>query len=127
MSSSQARHRKGLWDRCGGPVRWGRPRGAVDSTLELLSQPTGVADPDVDAGNFGGSALQKLNDDDTDSGRFEVFERAGGVTTLLTRPLGVADPDTGAAFFVGASDGGNRIFLKTGQRMTADDNDTNRQ
>jgi Ca2+-binding RTX toxin-like protein len=102
----------------------------------LITQPSGVADPDTGFASFSGSSAdghrvffetpQKMTPDDSDTNRDDVYERSGGVTTLVTRPLGVADPDTDNAFFTGSSDGGNRVFFETTQKMTADDTDTNR-
>jgi hypothetical protein len=116
----------------GGP---GAARG-VDGTLELASQPSGVADPDTaDAFFVGASAdgsrvfietAQKLTAEDTDTGRYDVYERAGGVTTLVSQPTGIADLDTDDVQFKGASADGSRIFLRTTQKLTADDTDTGR-
>ena len=96
--------------------------GAVDGTLELVSQPSGVADPDAgdDVRFYGASAdggrvffvtRQKLTADDSDTGRDDVYERAGGVTTLVSQPSGVADPDTDDAVFSGVSADGGRVFF----------------
>ena len=64
---------------------------------------------------------------DLDSGRTDVYERSGGVTTLASAPLGVPDPDTGLADFQGLSEQGSRVFFNTVQRLTGDDNDSGRQ
>jgi hypothetical protein len=108
--------------------------GAVDGTLELVSQPTGVADPDTDDALFGDASAdgsrvffttdERLTADDTDTGREDVYERAGGVTTLVSQPTGVADPDTDSAFFHDASADGSRVFFTTRQKLTADDTDS---
>jgi hypothetical protein len=108
--------------------------GAVDGTLELVSQPTGVADPDTNYAYFEGASAdggrvffattQKLTADDTDTGREDVYERAGGVTTLVSQPTGVADPDTADAFFHGVSADGSRVIFSTTEKLTADDTDT---
>jgi hypothetical protein len=81
----------------------GAARG-VDGTLELASQPSGIADPDTADAFFAGvsadgsrvfiETAQKLTAEDTDTGRYDVYERAGGVATLVSQPTGVADPDT---------------------------------
>jgi Ca2+-binding RTX toxin-like protein len=102
----------------------------------LVTQPTGVPDPNSADASFGaistdGSRVifatdQKLTADDTDAGRTDVYERAGGVTTLVSKPAGVADPDTAGAFLFGASAEGNRVIFETAQRMTANDNDSGR-
>ena len=102
----------------------------------LVSGPSGVADPDTAGAGFGGASddggrvffetFQKLTADDSDSGRLDVYERAGGVTTLVSRPSGVADPDTGDVFFDGASADGGRVFFITVQKLTADDSDSGR-
>ena len=123
--------------------------GDTDSDLEdvyeraggvttLVSQPaTGVADPDPDRVEFMGTSAdgsrvfftttEKLTADDTDTDRTDVYERAGGMTTLVSQPTtNVTDPDTGDPVFRGASAGGNRVFFETAQPMTADDNDSAR-
>src|SRR5438093_460461 len=110
--------------------------GALNRTTTLVSKPTGVADPDTDNVFFQGvsqdgsrvffNTTQKLTADDTDSGRTDVYERAGGVTTPVSQPTGVADPDTDNALFDAASQDGSRIFFETTQKLTADDTDTNR-
>jgi hypothetical protein len=102
----------------------------------LVSQPTGVADPDAASVEFRGASAdgsrvffdtpQKLTADDVDTARSDVYERAGGVTTLVSQPTGVADPDKDSAFFEGASSGGGRVFFTTTQKLTADDTDTAR-
>jgi hypothetical protein len=102
----------------------------------LVTQPTGVADPDTGSVDFRGASAdgsrvffdtgQRLTADDVDTARSDVYERAGGVTTLVSQPTGFADPDTGSAFFVGASRGGGRVFFTTTQKLTADDTDTAR-
>ena len=110
--------------------------GAVDGTLELVSQPSGVADPDTNDAFFRGASAaggrvffettQKLTADDSDAGRQDVYERAGGVTTLVSQPSGVADPDADDAVFLGASADGGRVFFGTTQKLTADDTDAGR-
>ena len=103
----------------------------------LVSQPAaGVADPDTDDASFQGASadgshvffetLERLTADDTDCCFLDVYERAGGVTTLVSQPTGVDDPDTDNAFFRGASADGSHVFLWTTQKLTADDADTNR-
>jgi hypothetical protein len=102
----------------------------------LVTKPTGVPDPDSADATFraistDGSRVffetdQKLTGDDTDAGRTDVYERAGGVTTLVSKPVGAADPDTAGAYLFGASAGGNRVIFETTQRMTANDNDSGR-
>lgn len=100
----------------------------------LLSGPTGIADPDSDDALFVGASAdgtrvffqttQRLTADDNDTGRQDVYERSGGVTTLVSGPTGVADPDTAQADFSGASKDGSRVFFRTTQKLTADDLDT---
>ena len=100
----------------------------------LVSQPSGVADPDTEDAEFGGASAdggrvffntpQKLTADDTDTDRHDVYERAGGVTTLVSQPSGIADDDTDGASFDGASADGGRVFFGTSQKLTADDSDS---
>ena len=102
----------------------------------LVTKPTGVPDPDSAEANFGAISAdgsraffqtdQKLTADDTDAGRTDVYERAGGVTTLVSKPVGVADPDTAGVYLFGASAAGNRVIFETIQRMTPNDNDSGR-
>ena len=103
----------------------------------LISKPTGVSDPDtanvsaVNGASADGTRVffqttQKLTADDDDTGRQDLYERSGGVTTLVSKPTGVADPDTGAAGFWRASDDGTRVFFTTAQKMVTTDLDTNR-
>jgi hypothetical protein len=105
-------------------------------TTKLVSQPTGVADPDTADATFGGISqdgshaffvtTQKLTADDQDTNRFDVYERSGGTTKLVSKPTGVTDPDTDVAFFSGASQDGSRVFFSSTQKLTPEDNDTNR-
>jgi WD40-like Beta Propeller Repeat len=105
-------------------------------TTTLASAPTGVADPntagvEIRAASADGSRLvftttQQLTPDDTDSGRMDVYERAGRTTTLLSQPTGVADHDTADVEFAGLSRDGSHVFMRTAQRLAADDADTNR-
>lgn len=108
----------------------------VGGTLELASQPSGIADPDTGDAFFGGvsadgsrvfvETAQKLTPDDTDTGRYDVYERAGGGTTLVSQPTDVTDPNTDDVNLVGKSADGSRVFLRTRQKLTADDADTGR-
>src|SRR4051794_35886109 len=110
---------------------------AVNRTTTLLSKPTGVVDPNTAPSSFDEISLdgtrvffhsmQKLTADDTDSGRFDVYERFGGRTTLVSKPTGVADPDTDDVFENAISADGDRVFIVTTQKMTADDLDSGRQ
>ena len=64
----------------------------------LLSAPTGLSDPNTanaipGAASADGSRVffettEKLTADDQDTARQDVYERAGGVTTLISKPLG---------------------------------------
>jgi len=112
------------------------PASATDGTLELISEPTGVSDPDNGGASYAGasgngarvyfSTTQKLTADDTDTNRADIYERAGGVTRLVSKATGVPDPDTGSATFAAVSADGTRVFFITNERLTADDNDANR-
>ena len=104
----------------------------------LISKPTGVPDPDTadvltqvvsaDGSRVLFTTSQKLTTDDLDTGRTDIYERAGGVTTLISKPTGVSDPDTANVSFVsGASTDGSRVFFPTTQKLTADDDDASRQ
>jgi hypothetical protein len=105
-------------------------------TTKLVSKPTGAPDPNVLSAGFGGASqdgsrvfiqtAQKLTANDQDGNEEDVYERSGGVTTLVSKSAGVADPNTDAVFFAGNSLDGRRVFFFTTQKLTADDNDTNR-
>ena len=105
----------------------------IARTTNLVSEPTGVVDPSSgDAGFAGASAdgsrvffvtSQKLTADDGDTNRLDVYERAGGVTTLLSKPTGVVDPATDGADFAGASADGSRVFFSSSEKLTTDDHD----
>ena len=59
---------------------------------------------------------------DTDNG-IDVYERAGGTTTILS--IGSAGGNNGsAAQFAGASQDGTSVFLETAEKLVAADNDT---
>jgi len=112
------------------------PASATDGTLELISEPTGVSDPDSGSVSYAGASengaraffttTQKLTADDTDANRTDIYERSGGVTRLASKATGVPDPDTGDATFAAVSRDGARVVFITRERLTADDNDTNR-
>jgi hypothetical protein len=105
-------------------------------TTTLVSQPTGVADPDTADVNFGGSTqdgshaffttTQKMTADDNDTSRIDLYERSSGATTLVSRPTGVADPDSGDVSFPRISADASHVFFFTTQKLTFDDGDTNR-
>src|SRR4051794_41840123 len=48
-------------------------------------------------------------------------------TTLVSKPTGVAGTTTADAFFRRTSQDGSRVFFETTQKLTPDDQDTNRQ
>ena len=106
-------------------------------TTTLVSDSTGLTDPDTHDILFEGasadgsrvflSTSQKLTTDDLDTNRQDVYERAGGTTTLVSAPAtGFSDPNTNGVDFAGASADGSRVFLETSQALTAGDIDTAR-
>ncbi len=111
--------------------------GALTRNTSLVSLPTGVPDPNTDGTEFSdvssdGTRVifetpQKLTADDLDTNQRDVYQRAGGITTLLSKPTGVADPPTGEVGFVGASADGTRVFFVSDRQLTPDDDDTNRE
>ncbi len=107
-------------------------------TTRLVSKPAaGVPDPGTGTVFFGGNSpdgsrvffttTDKMTADDLDTNRRDTFERTAGTTTLAVKPSGVPDPDTGDVNVVGQAANGTRLFFQTIQRMTPDDNDTDRQ
>ena len=106
-----------------GSRRWSRSRAASPTPTPSDVEFGGAS---ADGGRVFFETRQKLTADDTDTGRIDVYERAGGVTTLVSQPSGVADPDTGHVFFSGASADGGRVFFAHTQKLTADDSDTGR-
>jgi hypothetical protein len=108
---------------------------------KLLSKSliTGQGDHDAD---FGAASLdgthvffttrQRLTTTDRDpAGKAlaDVYERAGGTTTLASRSFGGVREPAASAFdsvFAGASASGNRVFFTTNQKLTPDDFDSNR-
>jgi hypothetical protein len=68
------------------------------------------------------ATLEQLVGADSDSA-LDIYERAGGVTTLVsTGQLNGNDPlDAG---FLAASTDGTRVFFETQERLTSDDHDT---
>ena len=104
------------------------------STTTFISQPSAVTDPAASM-QFADTSrdglrvffitIGKLTADDTDSTRQDIYQRAGGATTLLSKPTGVADPDTATVGFGAASMDGTRVFFETAQEMTLDDTDAN--
>jgi hypothetical protein len=104
-------------------------------TTTLLSKPNGVTDPGAPVAFVGASkscsrvffiTAGKMTGDDLDSGLADVYESAGGTTTLVSKPTAIADPNSGDAFFQGASADGTHVFFDTTQQLTADDTDTAR-
>jgi hypothetical protein len=114
-----------------GRLDWYERSGA---TTTLLSQPTGVPDLDISGtivlkgASADGSRVffdtdLRLTADDDDGGGFDIYERAGGVTTLISKPTGLPDPPLGSYTFAGASADGSRVFLQTALQLTPDDTD----
>jgi hypothetical protein len=68
-----------------------------------------------------------LTDQDTDTNRIDLYERAGGVTTLVSPANGVGEPNVDIVSFSGASTKGDIVFFDTLGRLTADDIDTGRR
>jgi hypothetical protein len=99
----------------------------------LVSESTGVSDPDDDDADFGGwsadgsrvffSTGQKMTVGDGDS-ETDVYERAGGVTTFVSRETGTPETNTDGAVFEGVSADGLRVFFRSNAKMTGDDGDS---
>jgi hypothetical protein len=106
-------------------------------TTTLVSQPTGVADPQNNQSSFSGasadcthvffSTVQKLTSEDNDTSRQDIYDRSGGTTTLVSQPTGVADPNLADVTFGGNTVDGTKVYFNTTQKMVAGDNDTTRQ
>jgi hypothetical protein len=111
----------------------------ANGTTTLVSQPTGVPDPNTDSvepGNIafsddGGHVFfrtkERLSADDNDTARADVYERTGGVTTLVSQPAaGVVDPNIADATSVASSPSGSQVAFETNENLAMDDGDTNR-
>jgi len=86
--------------------------GPYDATLQGVSR-------DGARAVFG--TTEQITGADTD-GRFDIYERAGGSTTLLSvGPAGGNGPVD--AFYAGMSDDGRRVFFESAEQLTGDDSD----
>ena len=94
--------------------RWSRPaRPAATATRTRCFSPSTRT---ARASLFGTS--ESLVATDTD-GRFDIYERAGGATTLVsTGPAG--GNGNFDAFFSGASQDGTRVFFETSEQLASD-------
>jgi hypothetical protein len=102
---------------------------------KLVSKPTGRADPDTGDARFAAisddgsraffSSEQQLTPDDDDGLHVDVYERAGGATTLVSEASqeGLITPADHARFGAITGDG-SRVYFDTAETMTADDSDT---
>jgi hypothetical protein len=102
-------------------------------TTRLLTGALEVPDPDTDIATAfmsdDGSrwlidTKQKLTAEDTDTGREDVYLRENGTTALLTKPTDLPDPNTADVVLEASSPDARHAVFRTGQTMTADDNDS---
>lgn len=101
--------------------------------LQLLSKPTGVADPNsansvfTDVSADGRRVLfgtnQKLTADDTDSNRNDLYVRTAAATTLVSRSPGVPNPDSGDAGSGAIAPDGGRVAFDSNEALTSGDTD----
>lgn len=104
------------------------------AVTKLVSTPTGVADSDSSAARLeaisdDGSQVfftseQDLTPDDDDDVYTDLYERAGGVTSLISKPsqdglISPAEP----VWFGGITGDGEHVYFETTQTLTADDTD----
>ena len=112
-----------------------------EGKTKLVSKPLITGQGDHDA-TFGGASQdgthaffttrQRMTTTDKDpAGKAlnDVYERAGGTTTLASRSFGGVKEPAARSFdsvYAGSSASGNRVFFTTNQKLTPEDFDTNR-
>jgi hypothetical protein len=104
----------------------------VDGTTTLISTgPNEAAAADADVAFAGVSAdgqrvffetTEALIASDTDGGHRDVYERAGGQTSLVSTSASNPNQHVDATF-VGTSEDGSRVFFRTQEQLTTDDTD----
>jgi hypothetical protein len=73
------------------------------------------------------STQQEMTTTDEDTDKIDAFEFTGGETRQVSLPApGVVDPTPSNAFLNDVSRDGTRVYFSTVDRMTADDQDTDR-
>lgn len=117
-------------------VRWDVYEYA-DGVTRLVSVPLGAEIHYGDGARFAAASADgsrvffrtydQLTGDDTDGGLDDVYERAGGVTTLVTRGNDAPGANNAQIQFAGVSRDGSRVFFHTQAKMTDDDEDSGRQ
>ncbi len=109
----------------------------LDRETFLASRATKLTEPAGTPGgvDFAGSSydgrtvffetFQKLDPDDTDLGKVDVYSNSPTGTSLESKPApGTGEENVEDIHFAGASADGNHIYFSTKQRMTGDDNDS---
>lgn len=104
----------------------------ADGVTTLVSQPTGVLDPDSGPASYGGltpdgswvffTSPQTLTVDDNDPGHNDLYARSRGVTSLVSAATGVTEPNEGSGFDSTSADG-THVFFTTAAKLSTDDHD----
>lgn len=104
------------------------------TSTKLISTKNAASDNGAFGADYAGSSTdgtmvffetdEPLVAGDTDGGQQDVYERAGGSTTLISTKNATSDNGPNKAAFKGASADGSVVFFQTDEQLTASDTDS---